>query len=155
VPSAFFTKLWSVLRCCRKLKARELNGLPAISFPRHLSPIFHDHLYTLFRKQGYTPNVVQEVTTAAEAMYMVAHGFGITFVKASAVPQEHPGIVRIRFRESNLVEETGIAYRRDNPSDQIHAFVAALRKSVGEILRRAASSREAGADEDTRQLKFF
>jgi DNA-binding transcriptional LysR family regulator len=137
------------------VKARELNGLPAISFPRRLSPVFHDHLYTLFRKQGYTPHVVQEVTTEAEALYMVAQGFGISFVKASAVSQEHPGVVCLRFRETNLVEETGIAYRRDNASDQIHSFAAALRKSVGEILRRAPSLPEAQADDDTRQLKLF
>jgi DNA-binding transcriptional LysR family regulator len=137
------------------LKARELNGLPVISFPRHLSPLFHDHLHTLFKKEGYVPNVIQEVTTHAEALYMVAQGMGITILKRSGILPGHPRIVCRRFREATLVEETGVAHRRNSRSNEIQAFVAALRKSVAQIADRALNIDEPQAGDDPRQLKLF
>lgn len=136
-----------------ELKARELNGEPVISLRRHLDCVFHDHLDMLFKKQGYTPRVVQEVTTMAEALYMVAHGMGITFATASAITHQHPGIVPIKFQESTLVEETGIAYRRSNRSEQILSFVGAMRKSAEEIVQLAQGSHRPG--DDSRQLALF
>jgi DNA-binding transcriptional LysR family regulator len=137
------------------LKARELNGLSVISFPRHLNPVFHDHLHTMFKKEGYLPKVVQEVTTDTEALYMVSKGLGITFVKLSTTGDRHAGIAYRPFRESTLVQETGLAYRRDSRSRPIHAFVAALRKSVEQNVASAPSISESACECDARQLKLF
>jgi DNA-binding transcriptional LysR family regulator len=137
------------------LKARELNGLPVISFPRRLNPAFHDHLHMLFKKEGYVPNVVQEVTTEAEALYMVAEGFGISFVKLSAASAGHRGIVYRRFREPGLVQETGIVYRRNNRSSQVQSFVAILRKTIQQISGGSLSLPESQGNADPRQLNLF
>jgi DNA-binding transcriptional LysR family regulator len=116
------------------IQARELNGLPVISIPRQQSPGFHDHLQGLFRKVGYRPNVVQEVTTEAEALYMVAEGMGIAFMKISSVPSERQGIAYRRLREPWLIEETGIAYRRDNRSRRLQGFIALLQTNVKGVM---------------------
>jgi DNA-binding transcriptional LysR family regulator len=137
-----------------ELKARELNGEPVISLRRHLDCVFHDHLDMLFKKQGYTPRLVQEVTTMAEALYMVAHGIGITFGTASTIAHRQAGVVAVKLHEPTLVEETGIAYRRSNRSEQIVSFVGAMRRSAEGIVRRLAESNEP-LPEDSRQLKLF
>lgn len=139
------------------IQARELNGLPVISIPRQQSPGFHDHLHGLFRKVGYKLNVVQEVTTEAEALYMVAEGMGIAFMKISAIPVDHQGIAYRRLREPWLIEETGIAYRRDNRSSKIQGFIALLqtnvKRVVGNSLWGQGNSFQHGTD--PRQLDLF
>jgi DNA-binding transcriptional LysR family regulator len=75
------------------------------------------------------PNIVQEVTTEAEALYMVAEGMGIAFMKISSIPSGRQGIAYRILREP-LIEETGIAYRRDNRSSKIQGFIALLQTNV-------------------------
>lgn len=137
------------------LKARELNGLPVISFPRHLNPYFHDHLHMLFKREGYVPNVVQEVTTEAEALFMVAEGLGISFFKLSVASVGHRGIIFRRFRESGLVQDTGIVYRRNNRSSQVQTFVTILRKTIQQISGSTLSLPESHGRVDPRQLNLF
>jgi DNA-binding transcriptional LysR family regulator len=137
------------------LKARELNGLPVISFPRHLNPSFHDHLHMLFKKEGYVPNVVQEVTTEAEALFMVAEGLGISFVKLSAASVGHRGIIHRRFREPGLVQDTGIVHRRNNRSSQVQTFVTILRKTIQQISGSTLTLPESHDGVDPRQLNLF
>ena len=139
-----------------EMKARELNGQPVIAIPRQLSPGFHDRLHSLFKRVGYRQNVVQEVTTEAEALYMVREGLGIAFMKISAIPRECPGIAYRRLRESALIEETGIAYRRDNRSENIRGFIGflqgRLRDLAGDVLAESVPGQQ---DSGPTQLSLF
>jgi DNA-binding transcriptional LysR family regulator len=139
------------------LPARELNGVPVILTPRQLHPGFHDHLYGLFKRVGYRPNVVQEVTTEAEALYMVGEGIGITFMKVPAIPPEWPGIAYRRFREPSLMVETGIAYRRDNRSSKILGFVTLVRRNVQQVISNSLFGQPQFDmhNADPRQMKLF
>jgi DNA-binding transcriptional LysR family regulator len=139
------------------LSARELNGFPVISIPRELNLSFYDHLYRLFNRLGYKPNVVQEVTTEAEALYMVAEGVGITIMKQSTIPPDRPGIVYRRLREPSLTEETGIAYRRGNHSARLQDFLSMFSRAV-QRLKDDSGFAAVGASEsysDPRQLRLF
>jgi DNA-binding transcriptional LysR family regulator len=140
-----------------ELKARELNGQPVISIPRQLSPGFHDRLHTLFKRVGYKPNVVQEITTEEEALYMVREGMGIAFMKISAIPGGCPGIAYRRLRESSLIEETGIAYRRDNRSENIGRFIDFLQGRLRDLANDAMGEGTQGVQQhsDQRQLSLF
>jgi DNA-binding transcriptional LysR family regulator len=137
------------------LKARELTGIPVISLPRHLNPAFHDHLQMLFKREGYVPNVVQEVTTEAEAFFMVSEGLGISFVKLSAASVGHKGVIYRRFRESGLVQDTGIVYRRNNRSTHVQSFVTILRKTIHLITGSSLHLPESQSSADPRQLNLF
>jgi DNA-binding transcriptional LysR family regulator len=138
-----------------QVKARELNGVPIISLPRRLHPMFHDHLFRLFKKEGYSPNVVQEVTTESEALYMVAEGLGVAFIRPSLAAIMHSGIVFRTFRESNLVQETAIAYRRQNLSSAVRPLVGLLRKAVEQSSQRSLGLLGIGDEHDPQQLKLF
>jgi DNA-binding transcriptional LysR family regulator len=139
------------------LPARELNGYPVVSIPRELNPSFYDHLYRLFIRLGYKPNVVQEVTTEAEALYMVAEGVGLAIMKLSTVPHERSGIVYRRLREPSLTEETGIAYRRGNHSTRFQDFLSLFCRAA-QRLTDDPSFAPIGASQsysDPRQLRLF
>jgi len=112
---------------------RELSGNPVISMPRYLNPISYDHLHMQLKKLGYQANVAQEVTTDREVLYMVAEGVGIAFMKVSAIPVDRRGLVCHTLRDPSLVEETGIAYRRDNRSEKVKELISLLRVKVREL----------------------
>jgi len=139
------------------LPARDLNGFPVISIPRELNPSSYDHLHRLLNRLGYKPNVVQEVTTEAEALYMVAEGVGIAIMKLSTVPPDRPGIVYRRLREPSLTEETGIAYRRDNRSIKFQDFLGLFRRAVQRLTEHHGFDPmdESQRYSDPRQLRLF
>lgn len=140
-----------------EVEARELNGMPVIARSRRLNPTFHDHLHRLFKRVGYTPNVVQEVTVDGEALYMVREGLGIAFIKASDVPEEPGELFYCRLREPSLAEETGIAHRRDNRSKALGSFVGLVRNRfrVHETGGLSLSAGVEAQDLDSRQLTLF
>jgi DNA-binding transcriptional LysR family regulator len=140
-----------------EINLRELNGLPVISISRVTHPAFHDQLNRLFKRQGYVPTVVQEVTTEAEALHMVREGVGITFLKPSALESQTRGLICCGLRESFAQEETGIAYRRDSRSAEVKECVAAVKAQIGGF-----DQSQPGCDwnaingyHDTRQLSLF
>jgi DNA-binding transcriptional LysR family regulator len=132
--------------------AKELNGLPVVLTQRELDLSFHDHLHRLFRKAGYTPNVIQEVMTEAEALYMVSMGLGITFMKIPSIPPEGRGISYRKLRDSSLVEETGIAYRRSKCPEKTELFIRLLRQRFRDLRNLALSGNLAGGATQLRLL---
>jgi DNA-binding transcriptional LysR family regulator len=114
-----------------ELCVRELNGFPVISISRVAHPDFYDQLHRMFRRQGYVPNIVQEVTTEAEAIHMAREGIGITFLKPSSLFTQTGGLACCRLREPFAYEETGIAFRRASRSTEIQECTAAIRAQIG------------------------
>ncbi|MGC2332160.1 MAG: LysR substrate-binding domain-containing protein [Candidatus Acidiferrales bacterium] len=132
---------------------KQLNGLPVVVTRRELDLSFHDHLRRLFRKAGYTPNVVQEVMTEAEALYMVSMGMGITFMKIASIPPEGHGISYRKLGDSSLVEDTGLAYRRSKCPEKTELFVRVLRQRFRQLRERALSGSLRGGE--ATQLKLL
>jgi DNA-binding transcriptional LysR family regulator len=137
------------------LKARELNPVPVITLPRHFHPAFHDHLLRLFKKEGFTPNVAQLVTTEAESLFMVAEGLGVSILHPTLASLVRPGIVFRRFRESTLVQETAIAYRREGLGEDARALVGLIRKTLANTSQSSLGLLEIGSQTEPRQLKLF
>jgi DNA-binding transcriptional LysR family regulator len=137
------------------LKVRELNGVPVISYPRRLHPLFHDHLLRLFKREGYSPNTMQEAATETEALYLVAEDLGAAIIRPSLASVLNAGIVFRRFRESSLVQETAVAYRRQNLSADVETLVLLVRKTVERCSRQSFGLLEIGDGSDPRQLKLF
>lgn len=140
------------------LLARELNNLPLIVRARQFHPAAYDQLQKLFRKVGCQPKIVQEVTTAAEAILLVKEGLGITLVKRSALPLETRGIVSVTVSDLSLYEETGLAYRRDNRSARLQELIQLIKNKAAEFAKNC-SELEAILDSarvhDPRQLNLF
>jgi hypothetical protein len=60
-----------------------------------------------------------------------------------------------RFREPSLVQETAIAYRRQNLSSTVRRLVALIRKAVEQTSQHSLGLLGIGDENDLRQLKLF
>ena len=110
----------------RSLRLRNLNDVPHIAMSKQLHPAFYKQTYDICEKEGFTPKIVQEVTTAAEAMGMVAEGVGFSFARLCFERFKCSGIVLRPLEGSPLGVESGIAYRRGLRSAVLAALIGAL-----------------------------
>jgi DNA-binding transcriptional LysR family regulator len=115
----------------KRISVGALAEEPFILFPRDVVPHFHDQAVKLCRDAGFVPNVRDEVDSADLVLRLVAAGVGISLVPASTgrgVNQS--GVVFRPLRPSPPLLCTAIAWRRDNTSPALDAFVQMLRDVV-------------------------
>ena len=140
-----------------EVRTTELRDLPVILRARRLHPASYDHLQKLFRRARFAPRILQEVTTAAESLYLIKEGLGIAFMRLSAVPPDQ-GFAYARISDISLFEETGFVYRRDNRSNKLKEFIMFLRSHSRELVAHCQSQDGDGATHalpNQRQLKLF
>lgn len=111
----------------RSIALAELSDTPAISIPRHINPSFYVSLMACCEREGLRPKVFQEVTTFAEAQYLVAKGLGFTLARDSFRPVKHPGIVFRPLKGNPLTVETGIAYSTKRQSVFLQEYLATIK----------------------------
>lgn len=107
----------------------ELPDMPLIIFPRHLAPVFHDAILAYFHDQGMAPRIGQEAIQMQTIIGLVSAGMGIALVPQSVSNLKRPGVVYKPLAAATPWIETGIAWRRDNASPVLHAFLDSLRKN--------------------------
>jgi DNA-binding transcriptional LysR family regulator len=134
------------------LHIHRLMGMPLIVVARRVARGFHDHIHAVLTQHGCKPGVIQEVTADAEALLMAARGIGAALVSASAVPSDHRGIACYRLRESVLVQETGVAFRRSVRSPLVRTFITVLEQLAAQIPDGSSPS---PTPADPQQLTLF
>ena len=75
-----------------KIRLSELQGQPLIMYPRHQSPKLYDRMLAGFTEAGFSPNLVQQVTTKKTTLALVAAGVGMALVPESASSLRTRGI---------------------------------------------------------------
>jgi len=106
-----------------KIAAAEIGDDPVVWASGSAQPAFTKHLFGLFRRAGFVPNVTQEVQTIAEALGLARERLGVTFVKASDRPLVGDGLT-VRPLARALFVETGLLYLRERRWDVLTRFVA-------------------------------
>jgi DNA-binding transcriptional LysR family regulator len=127
----------------RTLRLRDLTDLPLVFIPKRLHPQFHEHVHAICHREGYQPKIVQEVTTFAEAIPMVAEGLGVTFTRECDERFKSPGVVFRNIEGQPLAIESAVAFRTTSSSSFVQAMIFALQSkkrptSVVAIRHRAA-----------------
>jgi DNA-binding transcriptional LysR family regulator len=69
-----------------------LRDRPFICLPRSVSETFHEHVFSLCRRAGFTPRVVQEASELFTILNLVRAGLGVSLVPSSAVLLHVPGV---------------------------------------------------------------
>jgi DNA-binding transcriptional LysR family regulator len=105
-----------------------LAELPLIIFPRRLAPAFHDAILACFRDAGVTPQIGQEAIQMQTIIGLVSAGMGIALVPQSVSNLKRSGVEYKSLANPTVLVETGLAWRRDNTSPVLLAFLALLRK---------------------------
>jgi DNA-binding transcriptional LysR family regulator len=106
---------------------RNLPALPLIIFPREISPALHDAILSCFRAAGITPAIGQQAIQMQTIVSLVSAGMGLALVPQSVSNLMRPGVEYRALADATPLVETGIAWRRDNPSPVLKGFLELLR----------------------------
>jgi len=110
-----------------KVTLKDLPPLPLIIFPRAISPGLYDAILSVFRAAGLTPAIGQEAIQMQTIVSLVSAGMGIALVPQSVSNLMRPGVEYRALADPTPLVETGLAWRRDNPSPVLLGFLALLR----------------------------
>ena len=116
------------LRGRRTVTLSRLGDLPLIIFPRRIAPALHDTILACFHEAGLTPRIAQEAIQMQTIVGLVSAGMGIALVPQSVSNLKRPGVEYKALADQAPVVETGLAWRRDNRSPVLRAFLELLRK---------------------------
>lgn len=106
-----------------------LADLPLIIFPRHIAPGFHDTILDCFRAAGLSPHIGQEAIQMQTIVGLVSAGMGMALVPQSVSNLKRPGVEYKALLDQIPWIETGVAWRRDNASPVLRAFLQLTRKN--------------------------
>lgn len=107
---------------------KAVADIPLIIFPRRIAPAFHDAILSCFRDAGLTPRIGQEAIQMQTIVGLVSAGMGFALVPQSVSNLKRPGVEYKPLTDKTLPIETGLAWRRDNMSPVLRAFLELLRK---------------------------
>ena len=112
---------------------RELAGERIILFPRRFHPGCYDYIVDCCKRAGFRPNLVQrnepQLYSGATTYRMVASGWGVGIVARPLVSMTRPvGVVFKPLREPSPTLELVAAWRRDDPSPNLQAFLEIVRE---------------------------
>jgi len=106
-----------------------LTELPLIVFPRRIAPALHDAILACYHEAGLTPHIGQEAIQMQTIIGLVSAGMGIALAPQSVSNLKRPGVDYRPLVNRTPLVETGLAWRRDNTSPVLHAFLELLRKT--------------------------
>ncbi|GAB2852492.1 LysR substrate-binding domain-containing protein [Pseudoduganella ginsengisoli] len=113
-----------------KVALKALPALPLIIFPRAISPGLYDAILSVFRAAGLTPAIGQEAIQMQTIVSLVSAGMGIALVPQSVSNLMRPGVEYRALADPTPLVETGLAWRRDNPSPVLLGFLELLRNQL-------------------------
>ena len=112
----------------RKVSLKQVADQPLVIFPRRIGPRFQDLIFSCFHDVGVAPRVGQEAIQMQTIVSLVSAGMGIALVPQSVSNLKRPGVEYRALREASPKVEFGLAWRRDNASPVLSAFVKLMRK---------------------------
>ncbi len=116
------------LRGQNAIALKAVIDMPLIIFPRRIAPAFHDAIVACFHEAGLTPRIGQEAIQMQTIVGLVSAGMGIALVPQSVSNLKRPGVEYKLLAGKTPMVETGLAWRRDNTSPVLRAFLELLRK---------------------------
>lgn len=107
----------------------ELAKHSLVLFPTGSRPNFIDRVTELCRERGFAPEISQVVGDAVTGIALVGAGFGMTLVPESVTRIVLPRVVYRPFSDAPTANiDLSCAYRRDDQSALLQAFLAAIEK---------------------------
>lgn len=110
------------------ISLERLGNQPLVIFPRKIAPALHDAILACFHEVGLTPRIAQEAIQMQTIVGLVSAGMGIALVPQSVSNLKRPGIEYKTLAGKTPLVETGLAWRRDNRSPVLRAFLDLIGK---------------------------
>jgi len=108
-----------------RIRLRDLSGEAYTLWPRHLSPVRYDQLLSIFRQAGFGPPIAMEggLPSTQTVLGMVAAGLTIALVDPAIKQRAIPGVVFRPIGDPGVFTESGVIYRREDPSPLLASFL--------------------------------
>lgn len=126
------------LTALRRIGAARLRDEPFVMFQRAPGLVLHDLVLGFCLQQGFTPRVAQEASQSHAVVGLVSAGIGVALVPSSTQEIRLRGVEFRPLREKSPLVGTALAWRRDDASPVLRAFV--------ETARSVARARAAAGD---------
>ncbi len=107
--------------------AQDLRGIRFVFFQRSVAPGLHDQLMGLFRRAGFAPHIVQEASEGHTLVGLVAAGLGVSLVPETLAQWRRRDVLYRPLADPSAWVAMCLAWRRDERSDALTAFLAAAR----------------------------
>ena len=113
----------------KTLKLEDLSKETYTLWPRHLSPGSYDHLLAIFRAAGFGPPVRMEggLPSTRTTLGMIAAGLTIGLVDPVLQQVAASGVVFRHLAGAGVFTETGVVYRKGDPSPILESFLHQLK----------------------------
>lgn len=117
----------------RRVPARRLATEPFVMFPRQPGLVFHDLVMDFCLRTGFTPRVAQEANQTHTVVGLVSAGIGVALVPASTQKIGLVGVAYRPLREATPYAKTAVAWRREDSSPVIKAFLDVARRVAKQV----------------------
>ncbi|MBC00398.1 MAG: LysR family transcriptional regulator [Rhodobacteraceae bacterium] len=114
-----------------RLRLQDVAEAPLVLFPRRSAPAFHDIITTYFVTNGIQPTIGQEAIQMQTIISLVSAGMGIALVPGSLKRLGRQGVVYVDLDGEPPMIETGLVWRRDDPSPTVTRLVE-ISQAIGE-----------------------
>ncbi len=111
------------------VQAQHWRGAPFVFFQRSVAPGLHDQLMGLFRRAGFAPQIVEEASEGHTLVGLVAAGLGVSLVPETLAQWRRGDVLYRPLAEPSAWVAMCLAWRRDERSEVVSAFVASARKA--------------------------
>ena len=109
----------------KRLRLRNLTDMPFIWFPRWPNQAFYDRMmHECYRGGLKSPRIVQEGLNEATILSLVSTGLGVGWVLGTARWRCPETVAVLHVVDLNMPLSLALAWRRDNPSPLLAAFIA-------------------------------
>jgi DNA-binding transcriptional LysR family regulator len=128
-----------------RIQLRDLSGEAYTLWPRHLSPVRYDQLLSIFRRAGFGPPIAMEggLPSTRTVLGMVAAGLTVALVDPAIKHRAIPGVVFRPIADRGVFTESGVIYRREDPSPLLATFLHEIR-----LTPRRRAETEAGVEKE-------
>ncbi len=113
-----------------RVRLAELAGDRMIMFPRRMAPGYYDLLISACRDAGFTPRVLQEPGSIQTNLGLVSARLGVTLMPASIRNLRRAGVIYRPLAPPAPRAEMAVAYRRDECSGVLPAFLEVLHEVI-------------------------
>lgn len=111
------------LSSSRWVSLASLAEEPLVIVSRDLEPYFYEQIMCLFHGEGLSPRVAQEVGQLPISLSLISEGVGVGLGPASVQKVNRMGVVYRRIEDQTPPVDTSLAWRRDDQSPVLRAFL--------------------------------
>ncbi len=111
-----------------QIRFRDLAEETFLMPPRHLATSFYDQVLNLCNEAGFSPKLGAEASQLQTIINLVAGGMGITLVPESVATLAGRGVVFKPLPAPTPMMEVAVAWRRDERSEVLAAFLKVVRE---------------------------